>query len=74
MKFIKFQDDWTINDVQDKFKCSDEQAQKVLDKALTNEATIEQIQYSIKEKQFFKNKKIQLSVIFTICLCIFDTN
>ncbi len=40
---------WTVNDVQDKFKCTDEQAQAILNKSLTNEATMEQIQLSIKE-------------------------
>jgi hypothetical protein len=40
---------WTISDVKDKFKCTDEQAQEVLNKALTNEATMEQIQFSIRE-------------------------
>ena len=40
---------WSVHDVQDRFKCTDEQAQEILNKSLTNEATIEQIQYSIKE-------------------------
>jgi hypothetical protein len=40
---------WMTNDVFSKFKCSEDQAQDVLYSALTNEATIEQIWYSIKE-------------------------
>jgi len=40
---------WVIQDVQGIFNCTDEQALEVLDKALTNEATMEQIQYSIRE-------------------------
>lgn len=39
----------SVRDVQDRFKCTDEQAQEILNKSLTNEATMEQIQYSIKE-------------------------
>ena len=38
---------WSVSDVQGKFKCTVEQAQKVLDKSLTNEATMEQIWLSI---------------------------
>ena len=38
---------WSINDIKDKYKCTDEQAQTILDKALTNEATMEQIWYVI---------------------------
>ena len=34
---------WHIDDVQMRFKCSDEQAQDVLNKVLTNGATIEYI-------------------------------
>jgi hypothetical protein len=40
---------WTIHDVQGKFKCTDEEAQEVLEKSLTNEATMEQIWFSINE-------------------------
>jgi hypothetical protein len=40
---------WTVNDVLSKFKCSEEQAQDILYSALTNEATIEQIWFSIQE-------------------------
>jgi len=38
---------WHIHDVQGKFKCSDAEAQEVLNGALNNEATIEQIWYAI---------------------------
>ena len=48
---------WTIRDVQDKFECSNEQAQDILNKSLTNEATMEQIQYSIKEFAELKGLK-----------------
>jgi hypothetical protein len=40
---------WTIKDVQDKVKCDDNTAQQILDKALTNEATMDQIWFSIIE-------------------------
>jgi hypothetical protein len=32
---------WTVDDVQGKFKSTEEQAQEVLEKSLTNEATME---------------------------------
>ena len=38
---------WTVGDVQHKFKCTEEQAQYILEKALTNDATMEQIWLSI---------------------------
>ena len=40
---------WSIQDVQDRYKCDDETAQDILDKSLTNEATMEQIHFSIRE-------------------------
>ena len=40
---------WSIYDVQDKFECNAEQAQKVLNHALTNEWVMEQIHYAITE-------------------------
>ena len=40
---------WCVEDVRGKFNCTDEQAQEVLDKALNNEATMEQIWFSINE-------------------------
>lgn len=39
---------WCVDDVKDNYKCSDEDAQEVLDKALTNDATMEQIWFAIK--------------------------
>jgi hypothetical protein len=40
---------WTVHDVKGKYECTDEQAQDILYNSLTNEATMEQIQFSIKE-------------------------
>lgn len=40
---------WHVDDVKSKFKCDDEDAQDILDKSLTNEATMEQIWFSIGE-------------------------
>ena len=40
---------WCVDDVKAKFKCDDEQAQDVLFESLTNEATMEQIWFSIGE-------------------------
>lgn len=38
---------WHIDDVKEKFKCTDEEAQRVLYRALTNDATMEQIWLAI---------------------------
>lgn len=38
---------WHIDDVKSKFKCTDEEAMGVLEDALQNDATIEQIWFSI---------------------------
>jgi len=38
---------WSVADVKAKFKCTDEEAQKVLHNALKNEATMEQIWFAI---------------------------
>ena len=38
---------WHVDDVKSKFNCTDEQAQYVLEKSLTNEATMEQVWLSI---------------------------
>lgn len=38
---------WCVDDVKSKFKCTDEEAQHVLYKALTNDATMEQIWLAI---------------------------
>lgn len=39
---------WHIDDVKAKFDCTDEEAQHVLDKALGNDATMEQIWFAIE--------------------------
>lgn len=38
---------WCIDDVKGKFNCTDEEAQNVLYRALTNDATMEQIWLAI---------------------------
>jgi len=38
---------WHVEDVKAKFKCSDDEAQAVLSKAMQNDATMEQIWFSI---------------------------
>lgn len=38
---------WRVDDVKAKFNCTDEQAQHVLYRALTNDATMEQIWLAI---------------------------
>ncbi len=40
---------WQIADIQDKFECTNEQAYNILGKALTNEETMNQIQFSIRD-------------------------
>lgn len=40
---------WQIADIQDKFECTNEQAYDILYKALTNEETMNQIQFSIRD-------------------------
>jgi len=39
---------WCIEDVKSKFKCDDDDALEVLESALTNDATMEQIWYAIE--------------------------
>ena len=39
---------WHIEDVMDRYKCDEETAMEVLDSALTNDATMEQIHFAIK--------------------------
>ena len=46
---------WTIRDVTDKFDCNEQQAYEVLDSALRNEATVEQIHFAINEKCSVEN-------------------
>lgn len=38
---------WQVEDVQSKFNCTDEEAYEVLDQALQNDATMEQIWFAI---------------------------
>ena len=38
---------WSVRDVTHRFKCTDEEAQYILDSALQNEATMEQIRFAI---------------------------
>lgn len=40
---------WHVSDVKDRCNCDDDVAQKILNKALTNEATMEQIWFAIDE-------------------------
>ncbi len=40
---------WCEEDVKGKYKCDSNTAQHILEQALTNEATMEQIQFSIRE-------------------------
>jgi hypothetical protein len=40
---------WHVDDVRTKFNCTDDEAQYILDQSLTNEATMEQIWFSIRE-------------------------
>ena len=38
---------WTTEDVKSRFNCTEDEAQEVLEQALTNEATMERIWYAI---------------------------
>lgn len=38
---------WRVEDVQTRFKCTDDEAQEVLDQALNSEVTMEQIWFDI---------------------------
>jgi hypothetical protein len=38
---------WCVDDVQSRYECTEDEAQDVLDGALNNEATMEQIWYAI---------------------------
>ena len=38
---------WCVADVKSKFKCTDDEALEVLEQALTNDATMEQIWFAI---------------------------
>jgi hypothetical protein len=48
---------WRVEDVQSKYNCTEEQAQVILEQSLTNEATMEQIWFSIKEFSELANLK-----------------
>ena len=39
---------WSVYDVKDKFKCSDDEALEVIHRAMKNDATMEQIWFAIK--------------------------
>jgi hypothetical protein len=39
---------WHVNDVMDRFECDEDEAQEVLDGALTNSSTMEHIHYVIE--------------------------
>ena len=38
---------WCVEDVQNNYDCDEDQAQEILDQALTNEATMEQIWFAL---------------------------
>lgn len=57
---------WTVHDVKDKYECTEKQAQKVLYNALTNEATMEQIQFSIGEFADIENLQKIASKYFKV--------
>lgn len=40
---------WHVDDVKSRFNCADDEAQYILEQSLTNEATMEQIWFSIGE-------------------------
>jgi hypothetical protein len=48
---------WHVEDVKSKFNCDDDEAQYVLEQSLTNEATMEQIWFSIDEFGEMENLK-----------------
>lgn len=51
---------WHINDVKDNYKCTDEEAQSILDDTLTNEWIMEQIHATIKDVAQDKNFTINI--------------
>lgn len=48
---------WCVDDVQSKYNCTEEQAQVILEQSLTNDATMEQVWFSIKEFSELANLK-----------------
>ena len=49
---------WTVEDVKGVCKCEDVDAMYILDKALNNEATMEQIWFSIKSQAEFEGLEL----------------
>ncbi len=64
---------WTVHDVKGNYECTDEQAQKVLNSALQNEATTEQINFAISMHAEFDNL-LKKSKFFIISGFWKDTN
>jgi hypothetical protein len=50
---------WQTCDITFNYDCTEEEAHKVLYKALTNEVTMEQIWFAISEEAFMMNLKIR---------------
>ena len=48
---------WHIEDVKQGYECTDQEAQEILHKALTNEAVMELIWYGITDLCEYKNLK-----------------
>jgi hypothetical protein len=46
---------WSTQDVTDRYECTEEQAQDVLNTALTNEWVVEQIFYAISDACDYEN-------------------
>jgi hypothetical protein len=50
---------WSVQDVTDRYECTEEQAQEVLNRALTNEGTVEQIWFDINYACDYLNIKFK---------------
>lgn len=57
---------WCVDDVKLKYDCTDEQAQYVLNSSLTNDATMEQIQFSIQEFATIENLPLKNSKYYLV--------
>jgi len=57
---------WTVQDVQESYKCTKKEAQEVLNKALTNDATKEDIWFSIHSAAEDKNIPKYIHGLFVI--------
>lgn len=57
---------WCVDDVKGKYDCTDEQAQDILLSSLTNDATMEQIQFSINEFAQIENLPLRASKYFSV--------